>query len=116
MRRRPVQAPFQSQSLSLSGKFWNKPEEAEHYDNNWNRQALAQVTPSEVAVTVPRNWLSLCCPPGIGGHCAPELATSPELATPPVAKKAMCDDGPIRLQHWPDSDYFDNEDPFDFDQ
>ena len=61
MRRRPAQAPFQSLSLSL--KFGNKPEEADHYDNNWNRPALMQVTPLELAVTVPRNWRSLRGPP-----------------------------------------------------
>ena len=62
MRRRPAQAPFQNLSLRL--KFGNKPEEADHYDNNWNRPALAQVTPLELAVTVPRNWRSLRGPPG----------------------------------------------------
>ena len=35
---------------------------ADHYDSNWNRPALMQVT-LELAVTVPRNWRSLRGPP-----------------------------------------------------
>ena len=36
---------------------------ADHYDNNWNRPALMQVTPLELTATVPRNWRSLRGPP-----------------------------------------------------
>ena len=39
------------------------PGMADHYDNNWNRPALVQVTPLELTATVPRNWRSLRGPP-----------------------------------------------------